>query len=1200
MLRFGFLGAVLLASLLLWPLHVQAQSLEATAVAERQRDFGRLTLDFRNRLDLPAYEIDAENGVLRIVFDQPVETEISDVIRVLSDFVTIARQDPDGRALRFGLARSVRINTMEAGEMLFIDFLPASWQGFPPPLPEEVVERLAQRASQAAREAAEAERRRLLGELEPEVSLRVGAAPTFTRYAFNWNVPFNVAVTQEGPQLTMVFDYDVPIDLGPALIDQAEELEDIAFSRDGASLTLTMDVRPGSGLRWFEDQQRFIVDLEREMPLSVDEVDREELDRLMESLAPEAGEPAEDVTQFSSVAARPSDVVVPRPVDAVSEVTRALEPSTIEPRSADTPSEDTAEMGQAELQTETDTEAPMSQEAQADGSSVRPAMNVLPLSQRPDVASAPVLRTGLAAEVQETLEESGDPFMVRVDVRSDGDMKRLLFPFSQPTPAAAFTRSSFVTLVFQSPVPLDLRALRLELSDLVRSIESTRMSDMNLIHIEFRDDTLVSMAPSGDRWIVTLGSSLVQPPRGLEVGRAVYPDGLAYAEIEGQGFGAMRRITHPHVGDELVVIPMLGPAQGVLARRELVEFDVLASSQGLVVRPKIDGLSVDVEDERVVISREQGLSLSEVGLPLASLGFAPDERSGYFDLAAYAGEGPSIFKDRFEAYQNAIALADGPVRLERLMSFARFLVAFNLGQEANGVLDVALSEAPALDHDESYLTVRAAALTMAGRHEETLEIIDSYLMEGEPDAQLWGLMSNAALHNWPEVNTAFDEVAALFGDYPPRIVSRARLDGIEAALNVQAIDIAVDRLSQVDAGRLIDSPLQGRLDLLQARVELSRGRIEAAIETFDRIRDTNAGAVGAEASLRAIMARIDTDAITLEEGLDQLENLAVAWRGDDTEIRTRRLLGDLYVEQGRYAEALTALKGILIAQPDHPTANDVSDAMQNIFVDLFLNGEADQMAAIDALSLFYDFRELTPIGRRGDELVRRLADRLVSIDLLEQAADLLHHQVDNRLTGAAKAQVAADLALIYLMDFRPSEAVAVLQRTRISQVPMSIERGRRVIEARALSELGRDELALEMLRGMEGTDVAEVRADILWNAERWEEAGGVLERLLGERWNDRVPLGEDEMQQVLRTAIAFSFAGDEYALERLRARYEAKMSDGVYASAFDVVTAPIEAQGTAFRDVARSIAGLNTLSRFLADYRSRFSGETLPETMPGA
>jgi tetratricopeptide (TPR) repeat protein len=540
------------------------------------------------------------------------------------------------------------------------------------------------------------------------------------------------------------------------------------------------------------------------------------------------------------------------------------------------------------------------------------------------------------------------------------------------------------------------------------------------------------------------------------------------------------------------------------------------------------------------------------------------------------------------------------VRLERLMSFARFLVAFDMGQEANGVLDVALSEAPSLEHDESYLVVRAAALTMADRHEEALAIIDSYLMDGVVDAQIWGLISNAALRNWSAVNTAYDEVAALFDSYPPALVSRARLDGIEAALNVQAIDLAVDRLSQVDTARLANGPLQGRLDLLQARLDLSKGRVEAALEAFDRIRDSNTGAIGAEATLRGVTARIENDVVTLEEGLDQLENLAVAWRGDDTEVRTRELLGDLYVQQGRYSEALTALKGILIAQPDHPTANDVSDEMQSIFVDLFLNGEADRLPAIDALSLFYDFRELTPIGRRGDELVRRLADRLVSIDLLDQAADLLEHQVENRLTGAAKAQVAADLALIYLMDFRPSEAVAVLQRTRISQVPMSIERGRRVIEARALSELGRDELALEMLRGLEGTDVSDVRADILWNAERWLEAGEVLERQLGDRWNDRVPLDEDEMQQVLRTAIAFSFAGDEYALERLRARFDAKMSDGIYASAFDVVTAPIEAQGTAFRDVARSIAGLNTLSRFLADYRSRFSGQTLSDTPPDA
>ena len=64
------------------------------------------------------------------------------------------------------------------------------------------------------------------------------------------------------------------------------------------------------------------------------------------------------------------------------------------------------------------------------------------------------------------------------------------------------------------------------------------------------------------------------------------------------------------------------------------------------------------------------------------------------------------------------------------------------------------------------------------------------------------------------------------------------------------------------------------------------------------------------------------------------------------------------------------------------------------------------MPPIDALSLFYDFRDLTPVGRRGDEMIRKLADRLVSVDLLDQAAEVLQHQVDNRLQGAARAQVA--------------------------------------------------------------------------------------------------------------------------------------------------------------------------------------------------
>ncbi len=1153
-----------------------SQGLEATAVAERQGDFGRLTLSFRDRLDLPPYELTAENGVLQIVFDEPVQTDIRDTMRVLTGFVTIARQDPDGRAMRFGLSRSVRINTMEAGEILFIDFLPPTWQGFPPPLPEEVVDQLAQRAQQAAREAAEAERRRLLGELQPRVELAIGQSPTFVRYSYNWNVPFNVAVTQAGPQLRMEFDYDVDIELAPAFVDQPEELENLTYERDGASLLITMDVRPGTGLRWFEDENRFIVDMDRQADQEADGIEQAQVDRALAQLRPQR---ESDAAQFGTPGDREDAVIVPDVPDQVVASERPLDPARIGREAND-------------VDAANDTET-------ADDGLRQSSQDLDALAQRPDVASAPVLQVGRSPEVSPTVADD-NPDVVRVEVRQDGDAARILFPFDNPTPAAAFRRENYVTLVFQSAIPFDLRSLRLELNDLVRSVRPTRVNDLNMIHLELRDGALLSVAPSGNRWVVILGPSILEPPIGLAVERGTFPDGKAFAEVLGDGFGTPRRIVHPHVGDTLLVIPMLGPTQGALARQEFVEFDMMPSAQGLVLRPKIDLLELDVEPSRVVVSREQGLTLSETGLSLGSFGFSPEERPGYFDLRAYKAEGAAGFETLYADYQNVIALADGATYTEQLLDFSRFLLAYGLGQEANGALDVALSESPSIEHDEAYLTIRAAALTLANRYEEAVAITRSHALEGVEDARFWELLSNAGLGNWPDVNDVFDSTSLLFDSYPGGLVARARLAGVEAALEVGDVDIATARLAQVDPSRLLNGPNANRLNLLQGRVELAKGRLHSALNAFDDIRDADEGATGAAAALDAIEARITFEELPLDEGLEQLENLAIAWRGDDTEVRARILLGELYIAQERYADALTALKGVLTAQPDHRFANEVSDQMQGIFVDLFLNGEADHLAAIDALSLFYDFRELTPIGRRGDELVRRLTDRLVAIDLLDQAADLLEHQVENRLTGTAKAQIAADLALIYLMDYRPAEAVAVLQRSRVSRVPMAIERGRRVIEARALSELGRHELALEVLRDMEGSDIAAVRADVLWNAERWDDAGTVIERTLGSRWQDRVPLDEEEMHQVLRAAIAFSFASDNFALQRLRARFDAKMSDGVFASAFDVVTAPIEAHGSAFRDVARSIAGLNTLNRFLSDYRASFSSQPIMTPTSGA
>jgi len=130
------------------------------------------------------------------------------------------------------------------------------------------------------------------------------------------------------------------------------------------------------------------------------------------------------------------------------------------------------------------------------------------------------------------------------------------------------------------------------------------------------------------------------------------------------------------------------------------------------------------------------------------------------------------------------------------------------------------------------------------------------------------------------------------------------------------------------------------------------------------------------------------------------------------------------------------------------------------------------------LALFYDFRELTPIGRRGDEMIRRLADRLVSVDLLDQAADLLQYQVDNRLEGAAKAQVATRLAVVYLMNHKADRALAALRASRAADLSDDLRNQRLLLEARAIADMGRYDLALEVIGNVDGREAIRLRSDI--------------------------------------------------------------------------------------------------------------------------
>jgi hypothetical protein len=269
-----------------------------------------------------------------------------------------------------------------------------------------------------------------------------------------------------------------------------------------------------------------------------------------------------------------------------------------------------------------------------------------------------------------------------------------------------------------------------------------------------------------------------------------------------------------------------------------------------------------------------------------------------------------------------------------------------------------------------------------------------------------------------------------------------------------------------------------------------------------------------------------------------------------------------------------------------------------LFAQIFLGSKGDDLPPVDALAMFYEFREFTPIGRRGDEMIRRLADRLVAVDLLDQASELLQYQVDHRLEGAARAQVAARLAMVYLTGRKPDRAIAALRTTRISDLSGELRQQRLLLEARAESDVGRHDLALDIISNISGREAIRLRSDIYWASRRWREASEQIELYYGDRWRDFRPLNPVEKGDVIRAVVGYALAEDAIGLARFREKYAPFMSGDADRAAFESASKPAAASSAEFGAIAKLAASVDTLDGFLREMKTRFPDATARATPP--
>ncbi|MBR1269308.1 tetratricopeptide repeat protein [Bradyrhizobium sp. AUGA SZCCT0222] len=1208
----------------------QAQDLvkgEATFTASG--GYARLVLKLAEDVES---DVITAGSIIVIRFKRPVDIPVDKLSDAVPDYVGSARRDPDGSAIRLSLARRATINTMTAGERIFVDFLPDSWTGPPPTLPADVIRELAARA-RAAERALRAQLAVAAAKKKPPVRVRASVQPTFVRFVFEMPNGVNVSSVLNEQKLTLQFNGVLAFDLADAKVAAPPNIASITQRTDGDASAVDIVLIGEVDVHSFREEKNYVIDV------AFQQADKPAAEQAQAPAAANAPAVAHAPTARSGVAAQIAaaqaiahskplnDSIPPQHLPQLPPVTSEaiaeqakIEIKPGEPQQAP-PAMETAPPAPATTpgaMPVVEQAAPAAEKPAPQAAAPTPAVEKLPAApQKPALAAekpAPA-ETPKAAQPSEAKPaaaiETSKPAAPKkaasaaveapkkaelpaaaVEARRDSDGLRAMFSFAAPTPAAMFRRADTVWLVFDQTGPIDVEQIRAKGGAIIGDVSRLPLEKGQAIRIRLNRPQMPSLESDGRAngmiWTLTFADRVQAPPLPLQVLRNITDPALANVTVPLANPGLMHRLVDPDAGDTLLVVTAPPPTRGFIKRQDFVELSLLESVHGVVVHPNSDDITAEVGSDKVMLGRPGGLTLSSADV---SAERATAAVRSLFDAKEWRKNREENFLGRLDALIKAAAAAGDDGLAQARLDLANFYMARGMFQEARGVTNLILSESKAGSEDAGVVMVNAVASILIGHPERGLKGLASPVIGNGYDSQLWKALAFARQGKWADAREKFKNAEFSIAALPLEMQRIVTADAMRASLEVKDYAGASRRRSELEVVG-VPKEMKPEIAVLRGRLAEALGHDKDALDAYRFAVNSSDRPAAAEAKLLEVLLRQRRGQLGQAEVLRELETLSAIWRGDAIELKTLAVLSQLYADAGRYEESLAAAKTATRLQPNSELARQGQDAASALFAQLFLGPKGEDMKPIDALGMFYEYRELTPIGRRGDEMIRRLADRLVAVDLLDQAAELLQYQIDKRLEGAARAQVAARLAMVYLTNRKPDRAVAALRTTRIADLSGELRQQRLLLEARAQSDVGRHDLALDIISNITGREAIRLRSDIYWASRQWREASEQIELYYADRWRDFKPLNAVEKGDVIRAVVGYALAEDAIGLSRFREKYAPLMLGDTDRMAFDIASKPAAASSAEFVSIAKMAAGVDTLDGFIREMKVRFPDAT--------
>ncbi|MBY0408355.1 MAG: hypothetical protein K2Q01_11750 [Rickettsiales bacterium] len=828
--------------------------------------------------------------------------------------------------------------------------------------------------------------------------------------------------------------------------------------------------------------------------------------------------------------------------------------------------------------------------------------------------------------------------MVALSVSAQEDTAVLRFPFRDRVAMAAFVRNKTLWVVLGKKVKLDIS----EFDNMPKTVidkGELMAGNVTILRVPVHDGVYPSVTKDEDsfEWGVMLSSSRRAPANALKVDINTDPPVPPHVFVNALQMADAVNLRDPVVGDELVIIPTYGLGEGVPFRREFVDFQLLTTAEGIAIAKKTDELTVSALRNGLRISLPQGAILTP-GLPKVDKVEVTEALQSVptlfpNDKWALPAELPerALMRDMITKIAEAPTPQDANDQRLRL---AQAYLSLGMGPEALAMLDGIRRTDVSFYRSGNLAALHGSANFLLQRYNEALRDFNASELSNNKETDFWrnmlsdllgkeGKYDYLAMHGdyisrYPvlfrqriavvaadravdtkEYNTAIKifETLAMAGKDVKEANAETKAEG-EAEADAAAAPEALKKAIAAPNSDLL-APVGPYIRFLMAKIAADTGQADEALKELTVLADDYKHPyVRSRAEYSRIILEMNRDIINKTQVVERLERLRLAWHGDSLELKVLNFLGEIYADNKDWVNAMRIWENAAHAYAGTPKSAELHRKMEETFVRMFKEGTADALTPLEALALYYQYKTYAPPGAVGREMTANLADRLVSIDLLDQAASLLEHQMRNDAEKIQRSQIGAKVATIYLLNHEPKKALRALEDSVYGENPLGLHQLRNRLAAESLMQLGDTDKAWQILAHDETVDAERIRLSILWEKRDWARIVHTVENLLKARKDIAAPITVEESEHVIQLALAYIFENNKEQLQYLRDYFTPLMANNPNKALFDFITATdITPTPTNFDDVVKNMLATRS---FIDNYKAQIKTAGLSAVVPPA